>query len=90
MRALILGLLAAILIGCADQQLITQTRQIVVMPPETLFECDLVELPESRSLTDNQVARLLVELRRMNITCRNNIQAIRTVLEDAKRTIESP
>lgn len=84
----ILGLLAVT--ACAQPDpVVTSQRYRVVVPEESMFQCDWVErFPESRTLTDLQVARLLVELHQNNIRCRNSIQSIRNFLEDARIRIE--
>jgi hypothetical protein len=79
-----------LLSACAsDPVVVTSTKYRVVMPEEGMFTCDTVSrFPEPRTLTDLQVARLLVDLHQNNIRCRNSMQAIREFLEDAKIRIE--
>lgn len=80
-----------LLSACAspDPVVVTSTKYRVVVPEESMFACDTVSrFPESRTLTDLQVARLLVELHQNNVRCRNSMQAIRHFLEDAKIRVE--
>jgi hypothetical protein len=85
------ALSAVLLLGaCAsDDPVVTSTKYRVVIPEESMFACDTVErFPESRTLTDLQVARLLVEMHQNNVRCRNSLQAIRQFLEDSKIRVE--
>ena len=82
---------ALLLSACAspDPVVVTSTKYRVVVPDETMFACDIVsQFPEARTLTDLQVARLLVELHQNNVRCRNSVVAIRQFLEDAKIRVE--
>ena len=75
--------------GSTDTVVVTSTQYRVVVPDSTMFACDTVsQFPEARTLTDLQVARLLVELHQNNVRCRNSIVAIRNFLDDAKIRIE--
>lgn len=75
--------------GSTDSVVVTSTKYRVVVPDETMFACDSVsQFPEARTLTDLQVARLLVELHQNNVRCRNSVVAIRQFLEDAKIRVE--
>jgi hypothetical protein len=79
-----------LLSACAsDPVVVTSTKYRVVIPEESMFACDTVsQFPEARTLTDLQVARLLVELHQNNVRCKNSVQAIRHFLDDAKIRIE--
>ena len=75
--------------GSTESMVVTSTKYQVVMPAETMFTCDTVtQFPEARTLTDLQIARLLVELHQNNVRCRNSMMAIRHFLEDAKIRVE--
>lgn len=90
MRKLIAPLLALMLMACAETNVIRSTQNQVVMPPTEYFRCETVSsFPTIETLTDIQVANLLVNLYQNNRECRLNIQAIRAYLEEAKRTIET-
>jgi hypothetical protein len=79
-----------LLSACAsDPVVVTSTKYRVVIPEESMFACDTVsQFPEARTLTDLQVARLLVELHQNNVRCKNSVQAIRQFLDDAKIRVE--
>lgn len=89
MRMFVLAaLIAPLLAACAGDPLVMRSIQhTVVMPEEILFNCPTVtDLPESRTLTDVQVARLIVQLYQNNATCKNSMVALRQFLEAAQRT----
>lgn len=78
-------------VGCASgakPELIT-TKYKVVLPPQDFYNCPSVtKFPNPDTLTDEQVGRLLVKLQTTNVKCKRNIEAIRTYLLNAKKTIE--
>lgn len=77
------------LAACSPNPTVTTTRHIVVLPQESLYSCEIVKtFPDSRTLTDLQVARLLVELHQNNVRCRNSIESIRKFLEDSRAQVE--
>jgi hypothetical protein len=60
------------------------------MPQESMFNCPtLASFPEPRTLTDVQVARLIVQLYQNNTTCRNSMTTLRQFLENAKKAAEA-
>lgn len=90
MRALLLLPLIALAACGSDPVVVRSTQHQIVMPEESLFNCPTVDtLPASRTLTDVQVARLLVQLYQNNTTCKNSMTALREFLEKAKATAES-
>lgn len=91
MRTAVVLIAGLLVTACASEPtVVTSTRYRVVMPDESMFACDTVtRFPEARTLTDLQVARLLVELHQNNIRCRNNMNAIRQFLESAKTGVET-
>ena len=91
MRAAVALAAGFLVSACASEPaVVTTTRYRVVMPDESMFACDTVSrFPEARTLTDLQVARLMVELHQNNIRCRNNMNAIHQFLEDAKTRVET-
>jgi hypothetical protein len=86
--AILLGLTACG--GEVGTEIVTSTKQIVVLPPEKLYECPQVEsFPDPKKLTDLQVARLLVLQHSKLVQCKNSLDALKKFLEDAKRTVET-
>lgn len=91
MKKLAIIAVFAALAGCNSQQpLLVSTQQVVVMPDPTLFECPtLARLPNPDTLTETQVAKILVNLQSYNVKCKKNIVAIQEFLTRAKSTVES-
>ena len=80
-----------VLVGCGNTPLtIRSTQNVLVTPEEGMYNCEVVDtFPNTTTLTDSQVARLIVTLYQNNMQCRNSIDAIRTFLENARTTINS-
>ena len=91
MKKLMFIIPAILLAGCATtpEQVIVRTEQIVIIPNDSLFNCSSVRrFPNPENLTDAQVAELLIALHRNNTNCQRNINAIKTSLQEAKKTAE--
>ena len=72
------------------QQIYYKTKYVVPDVPEELFECPTVsQLPNPATLTESQVARLLVMYHKYGKKCKGNMVAIKKYLDDAKRTVAS-
>ena len=86
-------LIALVLGGCGTvmpAQTIVKTESVVVMPDKSLFYCPNVrKFPNSETLTDVEVAKLLVTLHKNNTECQKNINAIEKFLKEAKAKNES-
>lgn len=80
-----------LLVACASEPVVVRSAQHqVVMPQESMYNCPTIaSFPEPRTLTDVQVARLIVQLYQNNTTCRNSMNALRQFLENAKKTAEA-
>jgi len=75
--------------GCQTTQMITTKEQIVILPTVNMYNCPTISsYPNPSTLTDVQVAKLIVQLDKYNKTCKNSIESIRKYLEDAKTTVE--
>lgn len=89
MRTLIAVAAALTLTGCASApppQIITKTELQVYVPERTMFYCQNVRrFPNPETLTDAQVAKLLVELHGKNTECQKNMNALYSTLEEAKK-----
>lgn len=90
MSRVLVAALAVLLAGCSSvEPTVITVRHRVVLPEESMYACDTVErFPDSRTLTDLQVARLLVDLHQNNVRCRNSMETIRRFLEDSRVRIE--
>ncbi len=88
MNKLLIIAAALALAGCQTEQVVTKTQLEVVIPDRSLFTCPTSRYPNPETLTDVEVAKLLVTMQRNNADCRRNMNAIRTFLEDAKAQAE--
>ena len=87
MRILAASIIALSLGACSHlpSQTLVKTDSVVVMPDRSLFYCPNVrKFPNAETLTDVEVAKLLVTLHKNNTECQKNINAIYKFLEDAK------
>jgi hypothetical protein len=91
MKKLVVSIMAMTLAGCATPppQVITKTKLEVVIPERTMFYCQNVRrFPNPDTLTDVQVAKLLVELHSKNTECQKNMNALYKTLDEAKKNTE--
>ena len=66
--------------------LVTKTRQVVIMPDFSMYSCPAVpELPQTKNLTDIQVAKLFSKLYQNNSLCYDAMQEIKFFLEKARQ-----
>jgi len=89
MKLLLVGIATLSLAGCASlappPQVITKTELQVVMPDRKMFYCQNVRhFPNPDTLTDVQVAKLIVELHSKNTECQKNMNSVYEFLDDAK------
>ena len=90
MKKIIPLLIAVLLVGCNDQnQILTSYKYMVVHPDEAMYNCPVLkEFPNWKTLTDSQVAKVVVQLHKNNLTCKSSIESIRKFLDDADQTIK--
>jgi starvation-inducible outer membrane lipoprotein len=92
MKVLLAAIATVGLAGCVTSpppQLITKTELQVVMPEKTMFYCQNVRrFPNPETLTDVEVAKLLVELHSKNTECQKNMNAVYKFLDEAKKNNE--
>jgi hypothetical protein len=87
MKSLIVIAAALALTGCASKpaQVITKTEIQVFVPDRSMFYCQNVRrFPNPETLTDIEVAKLLIELHSKNTVCQKNMNAVYKTLEGAK------
>lgn len=66
-----------------------QTKYEVVMPENTYFQgCDIVKLPDPKTLTNTEIAQLIADLVKTNRICHNNNQAIHDFLVAAQQQLD--
>jgi uncharacterized lipoprotein YajG len=90
MKKIILLLAVVLLASCNDQtQVVTSYRHMVVHPDEAMYYCPVVkEFPNWKTLTDSQVAKLVVQLHKNNLTCKSSIESIRKFLNEADQIVK--
>jgi len=82
-------LLALLVAGCNEQQVVQTTKWMVVHPDEAMYYCPVLkQFPDWKNLTDSQVAKLIIQLHKNNITCKSSIDTIKTFLNNADDTIK--
>lgn len=90
--ALILMIGSALaLAGCKSKTVtVGPTKTIVVVPPETLYNCRRVNLPSNwEVITNEEIAKLIATLAQTNEKCAMSIDKIRKYLLEAKKLHES-
>lgn len=93
MKKILALFLLLFLTACGNNSEYVISSQSFVIPgvPSSMFNCPIIEQwPNSDELTDLDVARLLVELQRNNLTCKNSIDALREFLSRATQITSSP
>lgn len=91
MRILIAVAATLMLAGCATKpaQVVTKTELQVYVPDRSMFYCQNVRrYPNPETLSDAQVAKLLVELHSKNTECQKNMNALYKTLDEAKKKAE--
>ena len=88
-------LIAFVPVGCASNkqiEVLTQYEVKVIEPPDKLYECPQIEeWPDPETLTNQQVANVIILLTKNLSICKNNINAIKAYIEKAKEIyIDSP
>jgi len=88
MRWLVLSTLALVLAACDERPQLITSRQVVVLPEESMYACArFTNWPDASRLTSVQVSRTVLELYQLNEQCYASQQAIRKFLEDARSRV---
>lgn len=90
MKKIILLVIAIGLAGCNDQQqIVTSYKYMVAHPSEAMYYCPVVkQFPKWQTLTDSQVAKLIVQLQKNNLTCKSSIESIRNFINNSDAIIK--
>ena len=74
------------LAACGSEPQLTTTRQLVVLPEESMYTCQrFTAWPETSNLTSNRVSLLLVAMYQHIEQCYNSQLTIKNFLEEAHR-----
>jgi hypothetical protein len=86
MKIIFAALIATSLGGCASTpQVLTKEKLVVVEPDRSMYNCPAItRYPNPDTLTDVEVAKLLVAMERTNSECKRNMKAIQNFIEQAK------
>jgi hypothetical protein len=87
MKKIIPLLIAVLLASCNSQeQIVTSYKYMVAHPSEAMYYCPVVkQFPKWQTLTDSQVAKLIVQLQKNNLTCKSSIESIRNFINNADK-----
>jgi hypothetical protein len=66
-----------------------KTEYKVVKPDESMYVCNVSQLPDPSTLTDVQVAALINDLYANASICKNNMEAIHKYLDTAEKIFQS-
>lgn len=89
--ATIFTILAGLTLAGCDEQQTTQylTQYKVVVAPESLYTCPQVKRwPKIETLTDLQVAKVIVELAEANKICKSSLDELKAFYVKAKAKVE--
>jgi asparagine synthetase B (glutamine-hydrolysing) len=85
-KGIVFAGVALAIAGCqhTEQPRIIKEQLRTVEVPGEFFNCPVLkEFPESKTLTDRDVARVLATLQKNNLTCYSSVQAIKKHLKNA-------
>ena len=88
MKKLIL-LFPLLLTGCSQTavQLLAPEYKIVKAPDE-MYNCPVeTKFPKADTLTNKQVGALILKLQKNNMTCKQQLDAVKQFYDDAEKTI---
>ena len=93
MKSIICAGMMLMLAACSDSalqpQFVVRNKFIAIDVPANLYYCPvIVKFPSTVNMTDIEVARLLVQLQKNNISCANSMAAIQSYLSNAKLALE--
>lgn len=88
MRAAVLAIVLALLAGCTTVRApVVVPKTVLIEIPQDLMKCPGVKVPDPSTLTDKQVASLILALDAANGECRASMEAIKKFQERVKREI---
>ena len=89
MKYISIALLALLLAGCQGQPNLISKQYVGIQIPSDFYTCPAIKnYPNYKTLTDSQVAKILVDMERNIEKCRNSLNAIRTYMKEANVVIK--
>ena len=84
-----MAILSLLMLGACQTTYVAKDKPIVVMPDKIMFECpSTVVIPPIETLTDIQVAQIILELKTDLEVCINKMKNLETFLTEAKKRLE--
>ena len=84
-------LLAFLLAGCNETQIISSYKYMVVHPDEAMYNCPVLKSwPKWQTLKDSEVAKIVIQLQKNNLTCKSSLDSIKQFLDEAETKIKAP
>jgi len=77
-----------LMLGACDPtggQVIRANSYIVISPPAELYNCPVVRVPDTKGLTNQDVARFILQQYKANVTCYNSLMAIKKYADQVKK-----
>lgn len=88
----ILVALCFLLGACASNptpNIVISTKMVPIQIPTSLYSCPVLQkFPESSTLTDVQVAKVISTLYSNNLTCKSNIDSIKKIVDATNKAIK--
>ena len=90
MRTLILAIAVLMLAGCGtvQERVVPVTKNVVVVPPESMFNCPDMPVIPPAGTTDVAIADYILRLYETGKLCKESLQDVRQFLIDAKKIAE--
>lgn len=89
MKKLVILPLLLVACGESDIQVVTKEKLVPIVPDDSMYICPVVKaFPDTKTLTDIQVARLIAQLYNNNMTCKNSMESIKKYVSQAKERLE--
>lgn len=91
MKKICLAIIVVLAAGCSSiqEKVVTITKPIVVMPPESMYRCpDLPPVPDSVGMTDVDVANYILTLYETGKICKASLNDVKIFLIEAKKIAE--
>lgn len=91
MKKICLAIVVILAAGCSSMQekVVTVTKPVVVMPPESMYRCpELPPIPQREGMTDVDVANYVLKLYETGQICKASLEDVKQFLIEAKKIAE--
>lgn len=84
-----ISVFALLMVGCAQTKVITKTELVSPNIQTSQYTCPVnKKFPNYKTLTDGEVAKLLVVLQTNNVICHDALESLKKHIEDTKTIIK--